>query len=120
MSIPIYFKVGIVGRSGAGKSSLITALFRLVEPEGQLKIDGINIQSLDLHDLRSSMSIIPQVCSLNYRLQQFKWCKHHILLDILRKCYHLQIIAYQWYQQEYTLYIYLFLLAIFLSAVFHN
>ena len=66
MSIPIYFKVGIVGRSGAGKSSLITALFRLVEPEGQLKIDGINIQSLDLHDLRSSMSIIPQVCSLNY------------------------------------------------------
>ena len=54
-------QVGIVGRTGAGKSSLITMLFRLAEPEGSLGIDGVNIMKLGLHDLRSNISIIPQV-----------------------------------------------------------
>lgn len=54
-------RVGVVGRTGAGKSSLTLALFRFLEArQGQILIDGLDVSKITLHDLRSRLAIIPQ------------------------------------------------------------
>ncbi|KAK7534369.1 multidrug resistance-associated protein 1 [Phyllosticta citribraziliensis] len=58
-------KIGVVGRTGAGKSSLTLALFRIIEPvEGHVSIDSLNTSSIGLLDLRRRLAIIPQDAAL--------------------------------------------------------
>lgn len=50
-----------MGRTGAGKSSLISLMFRMAEIDGSIIIDDVDTQKIGLHELRNKISIIPQV-----------------------------------------------------------
>ena len=55
-------KIGIVGRTGCGKSTLMNTLLRIVEPSGgQVVIDGVDLAKVPLHELRSRIALVPQV-----------------------------------------------------------
>ena len=63
--------MGVVGRTGAGKSSIALSVFRILEAaEGSIVIDGVDISQLGLHDLRSRLTVIPQVRDLQNIVQR--------------------------------------------------
>ncbi|KAM0176295.1 hypothetical protein ACHAPF_004945 [Botrytis cinerea] len=65
LDIKPHEKIGVVGRTGAGKSSLTLALFRIIEPsEGNISIDTLNTSTIGLLDLRRRLAIIPQDAAL--------------------------------------------------------
>ncbi|CAH0557612.1 unnamed protein product [Brassicogethes aeneus] len=81
-------KVGIVGRTGAGKSTLIASLFRLAKIEGLIEIDNIDTESIGLEDLRKNISIIPQEpvlfsATVRYNLDPFDKCSDQVLWKAL-------------------------------------
>eukprot|EP00929_Paragymnodinium_shiwhaense_P041923 TRINITY_DN21772_c0_g4_i1.p1 TRINITY_DN21772_c0_g4~~TRINITY_DN21772_c0_g4_i1.p1 ORF type:complete len:1292 (-),score=290.39 TRINITY_DN21772_c0_g4_i1:148-4023(-) len=85
-------KLGIVGRTGAGKSSLTNILFRLVDcEEGACIIDGVNIAQLGLHTLRRAISMIPQepivmTGTVRYNLDPFNRQSEEALTKALERC----------------------------------
>lgn len=85
-------KLGICGRTGAGKSSIMTGLYRLSELEsGSITVDGLDISTIGLKDLRSKLLIIPQdpvlfKGTIRKNLDPFKQNTDEVLWDSLRRC----------------------------------
>uniref|UniRef100_A0A4W3KB27 ATP-binding cassette, sub-family C (CFTR/MRP), member 10 n=1 Tax=Callorhinchus milii TaxID=7868 RepID=A0A4W3KB27_CALMI len=91
-------RVGIVGRTGSGKSSMFLALFRMVElSEGQILIDGIDTKAVSLEELRSRLAIIPQDAflfsgSVRENLDPLGRHTEQQLLRVLKQCHLLQLV----------------------------
>jgi ATP-binding cassette subfamily C (CFTR/MRP) protein 4 len=98
-SIPAGARVGVVGRTGSGKSTIVQTLFRLLEPEhGKIVIDGQDIAKLGLHTLRTHLAVIPQVptlfsgCSVRENLDLFGLQTDEALRQVLEDCHMADVI----------------------------
>ena len=84
-------KVGICGRTGAGKSTVSMALSRIVEiEEGSIDIDGVNISNIDMKALRDKVTVIPQdptlfTGTLRYNLDPFNTASDERIIELLKR-----------------------------------
>ncbi|KAK4773644.1 hypothetical protein SAY87_028663 [Trapa incisa] len=92
-TIPSGLQVGVVGRTGAGKSSILNALFRL-NPicSGCILVDGLDISNIPIRDLRSSFAVVPQSTflfegSLRDNLDPFRKIDDVKIWEVLEKCH---------------------------------
>eukprot|EP00977_Amphora_coffeiformis_P028945 scaffold37996_cov191-Amphora_coffeaeformis.AAC.3 len=93
-NIPAGARVGVVGRTGSGKSTVVQTLFRLLEAEeGSIRIDGHEISKLGLHTLRTRISVIPQSptlfsgCSVRENLDLFHLHSDEEITNVLKACH---------------------------------
>jgi ATP-binding cassette subfamily C (CFTR/MRP) protein 4 len=92
--IPAGARVGVVGRTGSGKSTIVQTLFRLLEAErGSIFIDGLDVSKLGLHTLRTHISVIPQVptlfsgCTVRENLDLFHLHSDDEITHVLKACH---------------------------------
>ncbi|KAJ3414390.1 hypothetical protein HDV05_006664 [Chytridiales sp. JEL 0842] len=101
-------KIGVVGRTGAGKSTLSLAFFRIIPfAEGTIEIDGMDISKMGLHDLRSKLTIIPQdpvlfTGSLRSNLDPFDECDDAELWRVLKSTHVLETMKTQKEESDET------------------
>jgi ATP-binding cassette subfamily C (CFTR/MRP) protein 4 len=93
-AIPASSRVGVVGRTGSGKSTIVQTLFRLLEAEsGQVLIDGVDVSRIGLHTLRTRMSVLPQVptlfsgCTVRENLDPFALSGDEQIRQVLEDCH---------------------------------
>jgi len=99
-SVPSGSRVGVVGRTGSGKSTIVQTLFRLLEAEsGQINIDNVDVAEIGLHRLRTSISVIPQHptlfsgCTVRENLDVFGLHSEEAIHEALESAHLSEVIA---------------------------